>query len=239
MKKHRLLPLALASCLALSACSSQEEAPVTSTPPATEVVPEVVQPVLPEVVEEDEDDGFVIETQDYSPNDENLALEGMDFSAKVTLVDYTGTDTHLVIPEGVQVIGNSALRLGNFESITFPSTLEIIGWEALFNNDKLQSVTLPEGLVLIDGSAFQYCYGLESITLPQSLRGMTTGSFAGTGLTSVRLPEKMEYLTVGVFYESENLQVVEVKTDSPTAAILTPVTLMISGENILEPTYYD
>lgn len=236
MKKHILLSLTLTSCLLFSACSSQEEAPV-----ATTVVPETEQANVttePTPQETTPDDGFVLETKDYVFNDENLALEGINTSQKVTLVEYTGTDTDLVIPEGVQVIGESALLLGNFESITFPSTLEIIGWNALYNNDKLTSVTLPEGLLIIDGSAFQDCYGLEFLTLPQSLRGMTTASFGGTALTSVRLPENMEYLSVGIFKESQNLQVVEVKAESPTATALTPVSLLISGETILEPTFY-
>ncbi len=237
MKKHILLSLALATSLVLSSCSSQETETVPTSPVTTTTQPEVVTPTP--IEEDNSSDGFIIETRDVTLSDESLALEGIDLSNKVTLVDYVGEETHLVIPEGVEVIGESALRLGNFESITFPSTLEIIGWEALFNNDKLTSVTLPEGLLIIDGSAFQYCFGLESVSLPQSLRGMTTGSFAGTGLTSVRLPENMEYLTVGVFYESEALEVVEVKIDSQTASILTPVALMITGELILEPTYYD
>lgn len=237
MKKHRIFPLALATCLALASCSTQEVPPVASTPtPDTQptvVTPEPVVEDSPPVSE------YVLETRDYSPNDEGLALEGIDFSEKITLVEYTGTDTHLVIPEGVQVIGESALRLGNFESITFPSTLEIIGWEALFNNDKLTSVTLPEGLLLIDGSAFQYCFALDSITLPQSLRGMTTGSLAGTGLSSVRLPENMDYLSVGIFYECEQLEVVEVKAESQTASMMTPVSLLITPDHMIEPTYYE
>lgn len=239
-KKHILLPFALSTTLLLASCAQKEEPTPVITPTTPDVVTPVtpVTPVLPEPEEKNEEDNFIIETRDVSFSDENLALEGLDFTNKQTLVEYVGTETHLIIPEGVEVIGESALRMGNFESIVFPSTLEVICWEAVFNNPNLRSVELPEGLLVIDGSAFQYCHGLESLTLPQSLKAMTTGSFGGTGLKSIRLPEQMDYTAVGLFYDSEFLETVEVKEGSATATNLSDLALMVSEEKILTPTFY-
>lgn len=236
MKKHMLLSLAFSTCLILSACS-QEETPAPVVTPTPEVTVET--PTIEAPVEKDTTEDFIIETQDIQLSDENLALEGVELSQKVTLVDYVGSDTHIVIPEGVEAIGEAALRMGQFESIVFPSTLEIIGREACFNNAYLSSIVLPEGLLIIDGSAFQYCHALESIQLPSTLKGMTTASFGGTGLTTVRLPSDMDYLTVGIFYESEGMTSAEVKTGSQTAEIMSPLALMVGEEIILTPTYID
>ena len=100
---------------------------------------------------------------------------------------------HVVIPEGVEIIGPDAFReCTRLTSVVFPSTLTIIrdfafsrcsgltsvnlsatsltsiGERAFFRCTGLTSVTFPEGLTHIRAAAFSYCRGLTSVDLSQT-----------------------------------------------------------------------
>ncbi len=61
-----------------------------------------------------------------------------------TLIRYRGTQSHLLLPQGIRRIGRYAFR----------------------DHQQLRRVTLPEGLAEIGEGAFQDCMGLETIDLP-------------------------------------------------------------------------
>ena len=61
----------------------------------------------------------------------------------------TGT---VVIPEGVESIGNAAFYWSKVTSVVLPSTLKSIGWNALQAN--LQEITIPAQVSTIGGGAF-------------------------------------------------------------------------------------
>ena len=50
-------------------------------------------------------------------------------------------------------------------SLAIPDTVEIMGWWALFNSEKLKSVEIPKNVREIKGNPFIRCYALENISL--------------------------------------------------------------------------
>lgn len=84
------------------------------------------------------------------------------------------------LPEGLKSIGINALIATNIKSITFPSTLEEIGFCALPN--------------------------LTSIELPESLIKIGEGNFGGEGLTDIIIPSKVSVICNSFFGGCQNLQ---------------------------------
>ena len=80
------------------------------------------------------------------------------------LVEYTGTDADVVIPEGVTKIGDGAFsQCTNLVSVIFPKTLKEIGCNAFYNCRELTSVEIPDGVTLIGEYTFYYCGSLTSV----------------------------------------------------------------------------
>ncbi len=63
------------------------------------------------------------------------------------LMAYTGSDDHVVVPEGVEKIGRNAFANGsNVVSVCFPGTMKSIGAYAFSGCVKLSSIPRPEQL---------------------------------------------------------------------------------------------
>ena len=106
-----------------------------------------------------------------------------------TLCKYLGTDTEVVIPEGVVVIDDEVFK----------------------KRSDITRVEIPESVIAIYGGAFSYCSGLKSIKLPAKLQDMGRECFYGcTGLTSVVIPEGLPYISVGCFSRCTALQSVTI-----------------------------
>lgn len=80
---------------------------------------------------------------------------------------------HYTVPEGVEYLGNDCLSWGNLESITLPSTLKSMGYEALCCIWNLDELTIPEGVTEMDHGALR-SNRFESIVLPKSLKIIPT-----------------------------------------------------------------
>lgn len=95
-----------------------------------------------------------------------------------TLIQYTSSGGDVVVPEGVQSIGDGAFDgCRGLTSITFSEGLQSIGDRAFCECGKLTSIALPEGLQSIGDSAFYGCTELTSITLPMSLQSTSDSAF--------------------------------------------------------------
>ena len=69
------------------------------------------------------------------------------------LKEYTGFDSHVIIPDGVTSIGD---------------------W-AFANCDSIKSITIPDGVISIGCDAFYECDSLKSITIPNSVQPLVIG----------------------------------------------------------------
>ncbi len=116
-------------------------------------------------------------------HDENGHLDGIDDYNEAMKV------TTIVIPEGVEVIGDFC-DFPNLTTVILPSSLKCISAVCFGGLEKLRSITLPEGLVAIDDSAFMR-----------------------TGLTSVSLPKNLKYLGPNAFDRCDSLEEINIPDD--------------------------
>ena len=75
--------------------------------------------------------------------------------ADSVVINYAGSDTEIVIPDGVRSIGREAFA-GNtaITSVSFPSSLTKIDYGAFRGCTALKSVDIPDGVSEIGDSAF-------------------------------------------------------------------------------------
>ena len=126
------------------------------------------------------------------------------------LVQYSGTDQTVEIPEGVREIGE----------------------RAFMDNRNIQEVILPEGLAAIRTSAFYGCTGLEKILLPSTLAQVDAQAFSKcTSLKEHILSADNPYFVVvdGVLYNSDQtaLNSYPAGKEADTFAIPDSVTMLV------------
>lgn len=113
---------------------------------------------------------------------EGLVYEITDGS--VTITDYTGSATGLVIPETIEgypvtVIGDYAFHeCSGLARITLPASVTSIG-DCAFNSCKgLTSIILSEGIISIGDYVFNGSINLKSLTIPASVTSFGVGNVA-------------------------------------------------------------
>lgn len=95
---------------------------------------------------------------------------------KTTIVKYLANESHIIIPEGIQIIGDGAFKGKRFTSITIPSTVHTIGHYAFYGCRKLTSLEIPIGVITIGDYAFKGCKNLVAIEIPKSVRRIGKGA---------------------------------------------------------------
>lgn len=117
-----------------------------------------------------------------------------------TLVAGMNIVGHVVIPEGVERIGDYALSSsGGMTGVEIPNTVKDIGKHAFETCGGLTGVDFPESVVNIDYGAFQNCDGLTSVTIPGSVTNIGDFAFAECDrMTTAYLPMSLK----GIAYES-------------------------------------
>ena len=136
-----------------------------------------------------------------------------------------GCDT-TIIPSTVAKIGERAfIRHERMTSITIPSNVTTIDFEAFAGCIGLTQISLP-GVTVLHKSAFKSCTGLVSVDMPviQDLGGGTylnnVGPFEGcTSLTTVTIPQSVIYIRDRAFYKCTSLsEVIVYRTNPPYMA---------------------
>lgn len=156
--------------------------------------------------------------EDYTWTQGTTTIEG------IRIIDYHGPYGDVVIPDyldgkpvlSVFLIGDCSYKKDKREqivSVTFPSTLKVIGENALKEATFLSSVVIPEGVEKIDMYAFSGCTKLASIDLPDSLKVIEAYAFSGCNKlkasASIEFPNSLEWIGQGVFSGYTNLTSVE------------------------------
>ena len=110
-------------------------------------------------------------------------------NGSITITDYLGTDTDIVIPAEID-----------------GKTVTQIGWEAFAYNEDIVSVEIPDSVTVIDTDAFSSCTSLSSVSLSQNLESIEDAAFAGcTKLTAISLPPSLNYIGYSVFMNCTEL----------------------------------
>jgi hypothetical protein len=97
------------------------------------------------------------------------------------LIDYRGTETKLVLPEGITEINQYAFYdCDSLTSVEIPDSVIKIGYDAFSNCVRLTSVAIGNNVALIGQLAFFNCYRLVEIynksSLPINMGGSSQGS---------------------------------------------------------------
>lgn len=104
--------------------------------------------------------------------------------------------THVVVSEGIEVIGDSAFAayfdyekgyIRTLVSVSLPKSLKIISADGFWGQENLQEITLGS-VVEIGMDAFGSCTMLKQITLPDTLTTIGWRAFESSGLTSLTIP---------------------------------------------------
>ncbi len=80
---------------------------------------------------------------------------------------------------------NAFTSVSRLKSITFPNSLQTIGYFAFQQSGLSGSVVIPEGVKGVYAGAFRQCSLLTSVTIPSTIESLGTSAFAWTGLTKV------------------------------------------------------
>ena len=114
---------------------------------------------------------------------------------------------NLTIPDGVIKIGSSAFwDCSSLRSVRIPDSVIEIENSAFSGCSSLSDITIPEGIIKINDAAFADCSSLISLTLPESIRSLGHYAFGNCqSLTSINIPKSIEYIGRDVFKKCNKL----------------------------------
>ncbi len=96
---------------------------------------------------------------------------------------------HVVIPEGVTIIGDHAFMHSKIESIELPTTLTRIGYCSFADCMLLRELEIPCGVREFGYGAFSGCRNLEYISIPKTVASLDNDLFSQcSGLKKIVVP---------------------------------------------------
>ena len=127
-----------------------------------------------------------------SPNSDNYTM----FVYNNEIMVVAPAETHFVIPEGVQTVGQGVFANSKVESIVFPKSMTSIGNYSFQNNKTLKSIVF-NGPTRIGKSAFYECSSLTSVTF-----ALTTTSMGSSVIEEMGF-KNCTALSSVIFFEDE------------------------------------
>ncbi len=115
----------------------------------------------------------------------------------------------IVLPKGIESIGDGAFAGSSLPSITFGSGLESIGGRAFSWCDSLTEITIPGNVKIIEIAAFAVCPNLEKVVLEEGVQTIRELAFgACEKLASVTIPKSVTSIEDSAFDGCYALQTV-------------------------------
>ncbi|MDR1002103.1 MAG: leucine-rich repeat protein [Oscillospiraceae bacterium] len=123
-------------------------------------------------------------------------LEEFDFICKKTidgkgwiLIEYTGKEKYVTVPEGITEIGNKAFyKCKLLKSVTIPNSVTSIGDYAFNDCFSLTQITIPNSVTSIGCFAFNDCFSLTQITIPNSVTSIGADAFYNCRNLTIQTP---------------------------------------------------
>lgn len=221
MKLNKILALALSCALLVQ--------PLTMTATATELDAEAIQQFVGEVETAEEVEETAEEVEETTEEAEETAEEAEETAAEVeeateevtedtVLAEDKVTKKVTAEDEGVSTVAtyedaqkfvysdvNKTILVGYngaSNTITIPSSVVTINYNAFYNNQVLVKVTIPGTVEVIGQSAFEYCTNLSTIVMGSGVKQIYSSAFSGCkALTSVTIPSTVESIGNWAFYE--------------------------------------
>ena len=122
-------------------------------------------------------------------------------ATKTKVVGYIGSETAIIIPQGVKEIGDKAFyQKSDIQSIDIPDTVERIGQNAFGGCKELGSIRIPNGVTEIENSAFSNCRSLENIEIPDSVKSIGSHAFYDCrSIKQIVIPENVKEIGRSAF----------------------------------------
>lgn len=104
------------------------------------------------------------------------------------------------LPEGLEVIGESAFEDFGFETIDIPDSVTRIDRYAFCGCDQLKAVKIPKGVKIIPSGVFAGCSKLEKADLPEGILSIGYEAFDFClRMSFIKLPESLQEIGTGAF----------------------------------------
>ena len=99
------------------------------------------------------------------------SIDGVLFTKdKTTLIQFPiSKTTAYAVPEGTKTIGRDAFFKSKLESITLPSSLRELGYDAFGASKDLGRLIIPEGVTTIGDYILDQCYAIKVLHIPSSV----------------------------------------------------------------------
>lgn len=104
----------------------------------------------------------------------------------------------VTIAEGIKELKANAFNYcGGLKSVILPNGLEYMGEHCLYNCGFTQ-INIPSTVKTIGESAFMYCEKLESIEIPDNIEILSATFYGCKKLKKVKLPNGLKYITANI-----------------------------------------
>lgn len=125
---------------------------------------------------------------------------------KKTIVFSLFKSGEVVIPDGIEEIGDYAFYQYDITTVQTPASLKRIDKCAFAESYILSQISVNEGLEYIGDMAFQNCESLSDFTFPSTLKTIGLQGFLGTGLSKAILNEGLESISTYAFLRCLNIE---------------------------------
>ncbi len=137
------------------------------------------------------------------------------------LIKYVGEEDDIIIPDGVEAIGQSAFSGQAISAVYIPASVRIIEDYAFDQCISLQTVTFAENsqLKVIGSGAFSHNIYLTSMILPSSLTQIRAYAFNRSSIASISIPDEVKIIGNSAFNNCEKLTTVTFGENSKLVSI--------------------
>ena len=113
----------------------------------------------------------------------------------------------IILPEGIQEIGDFAFSRMKLEQINLPKSLRKFGRSSFSNCHWLSTdpLVIPEGITSIPLQCFVNCQCFKKLVLPSTLKTIEGAAFYNTRVEEANFPEGLEYIK-GFAFEGSDLK---------------------------------
>ena len=114
---------------------------------------------------------------------------------------------HVILPEGLTVVGEYGLYLSGIHDVTLPESLVEIQQFAFAECSNLKQVVIPDSVLQIGRYAFAYDWNLHTVSFNETskLPRLSYGAFSYCGITDFRVPANVSTMAQKVFEGCRNL----------------------------------
>ena len=114
---------------------------------------------------------------------------------------------HIILPEGIQEIGDFAFSRMKLEQINLPKSLRKLGRFSFSSCHWLSTdpLIIPDGITSIPPQCFINCQCFKKLVLPSTLKTIEGAAFYNTRVEEANFPEGLEYIK-GLAFEGSDLK---------------------------------